>query len=288
MLFVGRVGDRDIASELTLSTGLVGLSLLAVALVLPARIPSISSSFGIEAVLRSHRFIAMFGTLLIAAHLLLVVVSDPRGLGILDPRRATPPVWAALASTIALALLVVLALRRRRRQPRYEGWRLLHVALAAVVLVTAGLHIWFLRNLVEHPLMRAWFLLLAVLVLVVLTRRWVWRPLRAHARTYLVEEVRPVSGNAVSVTVRAHGHAGLPFRAGQFAWLKIGASPFVFEEHPFTIASTAEQPQRKDSRSRRWVTSASCSPVCARADGSTWTGPTAASRPTGAGPPVTC
>ena len=35
-------------------------------------------------------------------------------------------------------------------------------------------------------------------------------------------------------------------RPGQFAWLKIGSSPFVFEEHPFTIASAATQPARKE------------------------------------------
>ena len=39
---------------------------------------------------------------------------------------------------------------------------------------------------------------------------------------------------------------GVAFEAGQFAWLKFGGSPFVFEEHPFTIASTATEPWRKE------------------------------------------
>jgi predicted ferric reductase len=66
------------------------------------------------------------------------------------------------------------------------------------------------------------------------------------AESYVVDSVRAVSGNAVTVAVRAQGHSGLPFHAGQFAWLKIGSSPFVFEEHPFTIASTAEHPDLKE------------------------------------------
>jgi 3-phenylpropionate/trans-cinnamate dioxygenase ferredoxin reductase subunit len=37
----------------------------------------------------------------------------------------------------------------------------------------------------------------------------------------------------------------VPFRADQFAWLKIGTTPFVFEKHPFAVASTAERPARK-------------------------------------------
>jgi predicted ferric reductase len=49
----------------------------------------------------------------------------------------------------------------------------------------------------------------------------------------------------VTLTIRADGHPGLRFQAGQFAWLKIGATPFVFEEHPFSISSTAVRPERK-------------------------------------------
>jgi predicted ferric reductase len=86
----------------------------------------------------------------------------------------------------------------------------------------------------------------AATALLIAGRRWLWLPVRSHRRSYVVEDVRPVSGNAVTVAVRAHEHGGLPFRAGQFAWPKIGASPFVFEEHPFTIASTAERPHIKE------------------------------------------
>lgn len=250
LLLIGREAGRgsraSIASELALGTGLVALSLLVVALVLPARIRSLSTSFGIEAVLRSHRFVALFAVVLVVLHVVLVVVSDPRGLRIFDLRTASAPVWAATTSTVALGALVGLALRRRRRRPRYEGWRLGHVALAALVLVSAAAHVWWLESLAGHPWMRAWFAVLALVAAVVAARRWLWRPLRAHRRTYVVEEVRPVSGDAVTVVVAAHGHGGLPFRAGQFAWLKIGTSPFVFEEHPFTIASTAERPHRKE------------------------------------------
>jgi predicted ferric reductase len=46
--------------------------------------------------------------------------------------------------------------------------------------------------------------------------------------------------------LHARGHQGIEFEAGQFAWLKLGGSPFVFEEHPFTIASTATEPWCKE------------------------------------------
>ena len=121
----------------------------------------------------------------------------------------------------------------------------MHIALATAVVVTAFLHVWWLDNLVDHEVFGVWFLVLAVATLVIASRRWVWLPWRAHRRSYVLEEVRPEAGDAVTLVMHAHGHDGRPFAAGQFAWLKIGSSSFVFEEHRFTISSTAEQPHRK-------------------------------------------
>jgi predicted ferric reductase len=236
----------DALTRLATATGVAALALLAVALILPARVHALVACFGIEKILRGHKLMAMLVVGLVAAHVVLVLLSDPRGLAILDLRDTTAAAGAATLSTVALACVVVLALRRRRRQPRYEGWRVMHVFLAAVVFTAAALHVWWLDQLVADPVFGTWFVLLVGGMLVLALRRWVWLPLRAHRRSYVVEEVRPAGGNAVTVVVRAHGHAGLPFRAGQFAWLKIGSSSFVFEEHPFSIASTAERPHLKE------------------------------------------
>lgn len=229
----------------SVSTGLVAFSLLVTAFVLMARLRSMLSSFGIESILRMHRVVAVAGVALVVLHVILVLVSDPRGLSILDLRHTTPAARAAVTSTLALAGVVALALRRKRRQPRYEGWRLLHLVLAGAVFVTAFLHVWWLHHLTARPLLAAWFLAMGLVVLGVAVRRWLWLPVKARRHSYVVEEVTDAAGDAVSVAIRADAHDGTPFRAGQFAWLKIGTSCFVFEEHPFTIASTAEDPHRK-------------------------------------------
>jgi 3-phenylpropionate/trans-cinnamate dioxygenase ferredoxin reductase subunit len=229
----------------SVSTGLVAFSLLVTAFVLMGRLRSLLSSFGIEAILRMHRVVAVVGVALVVLHVVLVLVSDPRHLTIFDLAHTTPAARAAVASTLALAGVVALALRRKRRQPRYEGWRLVHLVLAGTVFVTAFLHVWWLHHLTAHPLVAAWFLGMGLVVIAVAVRRWLWLPVKARRHSYVVEEVTEVAGDAVSVAIRADEHGGTPFRAGQFAWLKIGASCFVFEEHPFTIASTAEDPHRK-------------------------------------------
>jgi 3-phenylpropionate/trans-cinnamate dioxygenase ferredoxin reductase subunit len=246
VVFLERPRFRNLAIEFTVLTGLLTLSMLVVTLALPTRVHSRLASIGIERVLRTHRLVALIAVVLLALHVLFAFIGDPRGIGILNLITAPRPVWAATTSTLALLVLIALGLRRRRRQPRYEGWRLAHISLAAVTLVAAGLHVWWLGHLVHRPAMRFTYALLAEVATIIAIRRWIWLPLRARTRSYVVDSVRPVSGNAVTVAVRAHGHQGLPFVAGQFAWLKIGSSPFVFEEHPFTIASTAERPHLKE------------------------------------------
>jgi predicted ferric reductase len=37
-------------------------------------------------------------------------------------------------------------------------------------------------------------------------------------------------------------HRGFPFEPGQFAWLTTGRSPFSLQQHPLSIASSAERP----------------------------------------------
>ena len=242
---VGSPGT-DPGEAIALSAGLVGFSALVVAVALPARLPRLIGTFGIETVLVIHRLIALIAVAMVLVHFGAVLFEDPRGLTILDLRQTTWAARAAVASTAALILLVVLAVRRPRRQPRYEGWRLVHNALVAIVLTTAWLHVWFLRHLTSHPLLALWFVLSGLLVVGLAARRWILLPLRSGKRAYVVEEVRPVPGDGVTLTIRADGHSGVPFDAGQFAWLKIGSTPFVFEEHPFSIASTAEHPERME------------------------------------------
>jgi 3-phenylpropionate/trans-cinnamate dioxygenase ferredoxin reductase subunit len=233
-------------TELSLGTGLVALSLMVATFILPSRIRSLTSRLGIETVLRSHRAIAIMAVLFVAAHLVLVLATNPNGFGILNLQTAPARVWAACTATVALLALVVLALTRRRRRPRYEGWRMAHVVLSVIVLVSTALHVWWLRNLVDRSLTRWWFIGLVCLVGTFTAYRWAWRPLRLLRRPYVVEAVRPESATSVTLVLRAQGHPGVRFRPGQFAWLKFGGSPFTFEEHPFTIASAATDPARKE------------------------------------------
>jgi predicted ferric reductase len=237
--------DLKVGEAVALSLGLVAFSALVVAVILPARVSPLIAAFGIETILRIHRSIAKAAVVLVVLHLVAVLIEDRRHFAIFALWHTTWAARAATCSTLALILMVALAITRPTRQPRYEGWRLVHNALAWIVLLTAWLHVWWLRHLMSEPLLAAWFIGTGLLVAGLTVRRWLWLPLRASRRSYLLEEVRHEPGDGVTVTIRADGHDGVPFNAGQFAWLKFGSTAFVFEEHPFSISSTAQRPQVK-------------------------------------------
>ena len=245
LLNLQRAEDQGFWRVLSLATSLAAASLLAAAFVLPSRLRSFSSHLGVERLLRQHRALAVLAVSLVVAHVVFVVAHSAAGLGVLDLRTAPPRVWAASVATIALVVMVALAISRRSRSPRYEGWRLVHVLLANTVLLATSLHVLWLHDLTRHALGRIWFEGLGTVMVAVIVYRWVWRAMRARRNAYVVDQVIDGPG-ATSVVLHASGHSGVPFRPGQFAWLKIGASAFVFEEHPFTIASAATEPWRKE------------------------------------------
>ena len=231
-------GSGGPAYELSMATGLVALSLLAIAYVLPKRVRALSRSLGIDVVLGVHRLVGLSALAFVFVHIVTVLAIDRSNLALLDltsaPARARAAVVASRGDAVAGGDIGVAP----PADPAYESWRAVHISLAVTAVVLAALHVWWLRHLVLQPRFRWWFLALAVLVVAASLRRWVWRPLSAWTRPYVVDAVRRESPTVSTLVLRPSGHRGMRrFRPGQFAWIRLGSTPMGFEEHPFTIAS---------------------------------------------------
>ena len=232
-------GSGGLAYELSLATGLVALSLLAIAYVLPKHVRTrLSRCLGIDVVLGVHRLVGLSGRWRLCRAHRHVLAIDRSNLALLDLTSAPARARVAVVASVAILLLVVTSVWRRRLIPRYESWRAVHIWLAVTAVVLAALHVWWLRHLVLEPRFRWWFLALAAVVVAASLRRWVRRPLSAWKRPYVVDAVRRESPTVSTLVLRPSGHRGMHrFRPGQFAWIRLGSTPMGFEEHPFTIAS---------------------------------------------------
>jgi len=240
----GRAGDLTI--ELSLTSGLLAFSALAAAVVLPSRVRSLTAAFGIERVLRSHRWMGLLAMVLVLVHLLLVLVDKPSNVALLYPPTAPPRARAATAATVAIVAVCLLTLARRRMRVRYEIWRALHVLLAMTVVVGTALHVLWLNHLLQDPAMRACFAAVAALLALVLLNRWLLRPLRTARRAFVVHGVRQDARDVLTLVLvpARRGSAGLSFRPGQFAWIRLDSPWGPLQSHPFSIASGADRADR--------------------------------------------
>lgn len=227
-------GGRGLLVELTSALGIVALTLLALQLVLPARMRVVARPLGAEVAIRLHRHMADVLVAAITAHVALVVVGDPSNLALFDPLGAPWRAKAAVASCVALALAALIAtslLRRRLRLP-YARWRGLHNALGIGALGLGLLHAIGVDRYLTHGAAGPVTAGLAVLGVLCLVELRLLRPRRLARRPYVVEQVERERGGATTLALRADGHRGQRFRPGQFAWLKLADAPHGRQSPP--------------------------------------------------------
>lgn len=229
--------------RLSVLTGLLALSALVCAALLPSRLRSLNRAFGIESVIDLHRFLGVVTAALVFAHLACVVAADPANLALLDLADAPGRAQAATVATMALVALAGLAVLRSRYRVSYELWKWSHVVLAATVLGAAALHVWWLDQLVRDAVIGTMLALFAVGLVLVFGHRWVWRPLYDPSTEFVVRDIRRENATVSTLVLepRRLGDRPAPswaFAPGQFAWIRLERSVMA-EEHPFSIASSA-------------------------------------------------
>jgi 3-phenylpropionate/trans-cinnamate dioxygenase ferredoxin reductase subunit len=234
---------RSFVLELGSALGIVALSLLALHLVLPARVRMVAAPLGADVALRLHRHLTDVVVALIAGHVALIVLGDPSNVALFDPLGAPWRARAAVGACAALAALIASSMLRGRLRLPYARWRGVHVTLAVTVLALSVLHAIGVGRYLISTAGLVVAVMAATALLAVLELR-VLRPRRLARRPYIVERVAPERGGAVTLALRAEGHRGRPFQPGQFAWLKLADAPYGLAEHPFSYTSSPARPER--------------------------------------------
>lgn len=232
---------RSFWVEFSVGLGFVGLAVMGLQFAIVSRFSAINAPFGLDAVLHYHKAISWVAYAMVLAHPAILMVRRPELLELLNPVTAH---WAArfgLASVLALTILIVASVWRKRLGISYEVWQVTHGLLAVVVIVAALAHIEQAGYYVDGPWKRVlWILMSAVFVALLVNVRLI-KPLRQLRRPWEVSSVSPERGSAWTVALRPVGHDGVQFLPGQFAWIRVDANPFSVHEHPFSFSSSAER-----------------------------------------------
>ena len=231
--------SRGLGLEFAVGLGFVAWTLLLLELVLVSRLRTLSDAFGTDALLQFHRALGLAASVFLLGH-----VIGTGALGGLwqwfDPFAGSLPARSGAIAFWALAVLVVTSLLRRALRLGYDAWNRIHRIGTLVLLAGSATHILSVSGYTAAPSVRNLVLLLALSFFALLLNYQVLRPLRLWRRPWRVTANPDIGGDTHLLNVRPEGHAGFRFEPGQFAWLITGRSPFTHQQHPITIASSAE------------------------------------------------
>jgi predicted ferric reductase len=236
--------NRGFWLEFSVALGFIGLAMMVLQFVLTARVNRIESSYGIDILLQFHRYSSLAAFFMVVAHPIMLFVTDPETLQLLNFPQAPLRARLATIATLAFLAMVVTTIWRQPLKIPYEPWRLLHTVLAVLAVGLGFGH----AVLVGNYLSLFWktvlwtALVLVALWLIVYVR--LVKPWMMTKKPYLVEEVIPQRGDVYTLALRPHGHSGFTFEPGQFAWLTVAVHPIHMREHPFSMSSHADQSDR--------------------------------------------
>jgi predicted ferric reductase len=230
--------------DLSIALGFAGTSMMGVMFFLTARFKRASFPFGIDLIYYFHRQIALIAFSFLLAHPVIMFAQNPGLLSELAPQAISGYLLAGVGSIAALLALVITSLFRKQLKLHYDGWRIWHALLAVAAFVLAIIHIEGVANYVAMPLRKGlWTVIMASWILLLFYIRLI-KPFHLSRLPYRVEKVIKERGDAWTLVLSPDGHLGLRFLPGQFCWLTLWSSPFALKEHPFSISSSAEAPEK--------------------------------------------
>jgi predicted ferric reductase len=235
---------RAPAVEIAVAAGFAAMALMLGQFATTGRFHRIARTIGSGTMMRIHRVAGISAIVLVLGHPLLAILADPAYLSFFDPRVNLPRAAALTAAVfVSLGLLIPPLARKQLRLP-YEWWRLSHAALAPLLIFIGIIHINMVGHHVDEWWKRILWIALTAAALGLLAHTRVLRPLGLRRRPWRIAEVRPEHAGTVTLALEPVGHSGLRFESGHHVFLTLGDSPFSLQQHPFTICSSDQRPER--------------------------------------------
>lgn len=231
---------RSALLEMSVGLGLLAYPLVMMQFALVSHLQGSSRPFGTDALVQFHRYVGGLAVLLALAHAFLL---NAAGLpwAAWNPAAGTAVTRTGALAVLALAALLFSTVCRARLHLSHERWQQLHLLLALVAATTMLTHVLQVGGYGSAPPVRYAFLLYAVVFGSTAVHYRLVRPWRMGRRPWVVVENRHETADVRLLRVRPIGHSGFPFDPGQFAWLVTGRSPWSVQQHPLSIASSAER-----------------------------------------------
>lgn len=228
--------------ELGVGAGFVGLALMCLEFALISRTKAAAQAFGEDALQLFHNLMGMAALGFLIAHPILLFISGYPAQCWLNPLAGCANVATRTASLALYVLIVLVGLSiwRKKLGIKYELWQVTHGLFALLVLIAAMVHIFIVGRYTTTPIMKAVWLMYAILVTALLLYYKILLPILNWNKTWEVVENRLERGDSRTLVLQPVGHKGFSFQPGQFSWLKTGHTPFGLGQHPISMSSSGD------------------------------------------------
>lgn len=227
---------------------LVGFMILVFQFLLAARVKWIERAFGLDILLRFHKYIAATAAVCLLLHPLLLAAG---GLGwtLLIGLDLPWYIWVGKAVLILVLANVLVSTYQGRLGLTFEKWRLGHDVLAPLILLGIFLHSWFAGDDLGLFSMQALWVGSFVLAACMFVYHRFLRPGSLRKQPYQVQEVIQETEDVWTVHLAPPPGQSIPgYYPGQFHFLTFFRDPVLpVEEHHWTISSSPAQKETLSS-----------------------------------------
>jgi predicted ferric reductase len=235
-------GDKGPVYEAGRFAALLALTALSLQVLLAGRFKTVERSFGLDALIRFHRRVAVFATGLLLLHPLLLAAGGI-GWGLLFRLDLPWYIWAGKLALVLLLVNAAVSLFRLRIGLTFERWRYFHNLLVPSILVLGFVHSWTAgHDMRQTPLLYLWPVLGAASLALFVHHRLI-RPRRLDRKRYRVIDVVPEAPDVHSVVLAPpSGERVFDYAPGQFAFFTFHrADGAPVEEHHWTLSSSPSE-----------------------------------------------
>jgi len=231
--------SNNVIQEMGKCFALAGFMILALQFFLAARFKWIERPFGLDILIRYHKYMAVFGALLLLSHPLLLAAGGA-GWRLIVGLDVPWYIWLGKAALVLLVVNVLLSVYQISLNVKFEKWRFIHDVLGPAMIVFAFAHSWLAGDDLESSSMKSvWIVVLLSTGLAYLYHR-ILKPRRLKNRPYLVTDVHPEAENVWTVKLAPpEGDTIYPYLPGQFHFITFyRGRNLPVEEHHWTISSS--------------------------------------------------
>ena len=231
---------RDPIVNVSVLLGFLGLSLAGIQLVPIGKMRWVADSLNMDKVYGDHHNYSLLAIGLVLSHPLILLITD-------KVYRTNWVLWAGWIGLAALVFIGFTSALRKQLKIDYVHWLGLHNLLTLAILVFGMWHMYSVNYYMRFPLIRwVWIVEIAVWVILTIYIRFL-NPLRISKSPYKVESVTAQPNSVYTLTLVPDGHEGVPFKAGQIAWISTSNSSFSISRNPFSYSGSE---QAEDGRLR--------------------------------------